>query len=98
VTSSPAFGSPAYAAGLDVDDELRQLDGAALRSLADVTAVLQRHKPGDTIAVVFTDRTGASKTTQLTLGEDPSVEIVPIESAGGTLTDRQRAFRQRWLN
>jgi hypothetical protein len=28
---------------------------------------------------------------------DPRVQIVPLESTGGSLTDSQRAFRQAWL-
>jgi hypothetical protein len=26
------------------------------------------------------------------------VEVVPVESTGGTLSPDQRAFRERWLN
>jgi predicted metalloprotease with PDZ domain len=98
VFSPPPFASPLHAAELDVDDEIRQLDGERIRSLADVSAVMRRHKPGDTIAASFVDRTGAMKTTMLTLAEDPRFEIVPIEAAGGSLTAPQRMFRERWLN
>jgi predicted metalloprotease with PDZ domain len=98
VFSPPPFASPLHAAELDVDDEIRQLDGERIRSLADVSAVMRRHKPGDTIAASFVDRTGAMKTTMLTLAEDPRLEIVPIEAAGGSLTAPQRMFRERWLN
>jgi hypothetical protein len=34
----------------------------------------------------------------LTLEEDPRIEIVPVESAGGTLTTEQKRFRDAWLN
>jgi predicted metalloprotease with PDZ domain len=98
VASPPAIDSPAYAARLDVDDEIRQLDGDRVRSFADVGAILRRHKPGDTIAVSYVDRTGIVQTTKLTLGEDPSLDLAPIESAGGSLTAAQRLFRERWLN
>jgi hypothetical protein len=57
---------------------------------------MQRHKPGDRVTVVFTDRTGASKTATITLTEDPHVEVVPVESAGA-LTVAQQTFRSRWL-
>jgi predicted metalloprotease with PDZ domain len=98
VAAPPPIDSPAYAARLDVDDEIRQLDGDRVRSFADVGAVLRRHKPGDTVAVSYVDRTGIVKTTKLTLGEDPSLELAPIESAGGSLTAAQKMFRERWLN
>ena len=60
----------------------------------DLTAVLQRLKPGDTIAVVFVDRSGAAKTARVTLAEDPHVDVVPNDAA---LTPAQKAFREQWL-
>ena len=46
-------GSPAYAAGLDRAVDLRQMAGERLRSYDDVAAILQRHKPGDRMMVVY---------------------------------------------
>jgi predicted metalloprotease with PDZ domain len=87
---------PLYAAGIDQDDELQALDGLKIGGDVDVATVLQRHKPGDRIAVTFTDRTGTSKTATITLAEDPHVDVVPVESSG-TLSAAQQAFRARWL-
>ena len=87
---------PIYAAGIDQDDELQAVDGQKIAADADVAAVVQRHKPGDRIAVTFTDRTGIAKTATITLAEDPHVDVVPVEAAG-TLTAAQKAFRERWL-
>ena len=87
---------PLYAAGIDQDDELQALDGVKIGADFDVATVLQRHKPGDRIAVTFTDRTARSKTATITLAEDPHVEVVPVESTG-TLSAAQQAFRARWL-
>jgi predicted metalloprotease with PDZ domain len=98
VASTPPFGSPLYAAGLDVDDEIRQLEGDRIRSYADVTAILGRHEPGDILTVSYVDRTGETVTGRVALQEDPALEIVPIESAGGQLTAAQRSFRERWLH
>ena len=53
---------PIYAAGLEQDDELQQVDGQRINGDADVEAVLQRHKPGDSVSIVFVDRTGVAKT------------------------------------
>ncbi len=97
IASQPHIGSPLYEAGVDVDDEVRELAGEAVRSFADMTRVLSRHKPGDRLAVVFVNRTGVPQRSSITLGEDPAFEIVPAE-AGGTLTPAQRAFRESWLN
>ncbi len=91
---APAW--PIYAAGLDQDDELQQLDGQRINGDSDVAAILLKRKPGDTVAVAYLDRTGTPKTARITLGEDPHVYVVPAE-AGGTLSAAQKAFRDRWL-
>jgi len=88
---APAW--PMYAAGIDQDDELQQLDGQRISGESDVTAVLQRHKPGDKVSIVFVDRTGVAKTSSITLAADPHIEVV----ANGTTSDAQRSFRDRWL-
>ena len=88
---------PAYGAGLDQDAELQQLDGERIKSADAVDAILRRHKPGDRIELVYTDRRGAPTTGRMTLAENPHLEIVPVESSGGTLTPAQRAFRTAWL-
>jgi predicted metalloprotease with PDZ domain len=86
---------PIYAAGLDEDDELQQVDGQRIGGGADIATLLQRHKPGDTVPIVFVDRTGAAKTANVTLVEDPHTDVVPI--GAGSLTAAQKAFRDRWL-
>jgi predicted metalloprotease with PDZ domain len=88
---------PAYAAGLDDRDEVRQLAGQRIASADDVAAVLRRRKPGDRVQIVFVDRDGVTKTGTITLAADPHFDIVPVESTGGALTAAQRAFRDRWL-
>jgi predicted metalloprotease with PDZ domain len=83
---------PIYRAGVDQDDEIQQVDGQRVASESDVTAVLQRHTPGEQVDIVFKDRTGAPKTASVTLGEDPHIEVAVSEP-----TPAQRAFRDRWL-
>ena len=74
------------------------MDGERVRSAGDVDAVLRRHKPGDRVPTTFVDRTGVPKTAGVTLAEDPHLDVVPIEYAGGgALTSAQKAFRERWL-
>ena len=89
--------SPAYAAGLEQDDELRQLDGVPLTSFSDLSNVLARHKPGDRLSVAYVDRTGLEKTATVVVAEDPHLEVVPNESEGIALSPAQRLFRERWL-
>jgi predicted metalloprotease with PDZ domain len=86
---------PVYAAGIDEDDELRQVDGQRIAGSGDIATLMQRHKPGDTVSIVFVDRTGVAKTARVTLVEDPHIEVVPVE--GGALTAAQKTFRDQWL-
>ena len=53
---------------------------------------VQRHKPGDTIQIVFVDRTGVAKTAPVTLAEDPHIDVVLAEPS-----EAQKAFRDSWL-
>ena len=97
VVSQVPFETPAYDAGLDLGDEIRELDGRRIRSYSDFAGALSRRRPGDTIQVVFVDRSGRAKTAVLALQEDPALELVPIEFTGGSLTTAQEQFRTRWL-
>ncbi len=90
-------GAPVYRSGLDQGDRVNALDGHDVRSPGDVSAILDRLKPGDRIDMTYTDRRGEPITTNVVLGEDPRVAIVPVETAGGTLTPEQAAFRAAWL-
>jgi predicted metalloprotease with PDZ domain len=90
------IGSPAYAAGLDMDDEITKMGDESVSKVDDVEAALKRHKPGDRIAIAFVRR-GHPETTEAILEEDGDLEVVPVESSGGTLTEAQKAFRAAWL-
>jgi predicted metalloprotease with PDZ domain len=95
VLTSP--GWPIYATGIEQDDELQMVGGSKIGSQADLSAALQRHKPGDRVTVTFVDRSGAVRTAPVTLIEDPHVEVVPAETAGAALSGAQKQFRERWL-
>jgi predicted metalloprotease with PDZ domain len=97
IASLVPANSPAYAAGLEQDDQLRQLDGVPLTSAIDLANVLARHQPGDRLTVAYADRTGLEKTATVVVAEDPHLEVVPNESQGIALSPSQRLFRERWL-
>jgi len=61
-------GSPAEAAGLQVGDLLKELDGDAIDTIQDFQAVLASHEPGDRVHVVFI-RDGGSRETDVVLTE-----------------------------
>jgi predicted metalloprotease with PDZ domain len=86
---------PIYAAGLDEDDALQSIGGQRIAGADDLATAVQKHKPGDTVQVVFVDRTGVAKTASVTLAEDPHTEVVPVDAA--SLTAAQKAFRDGWL-
>ena len=83
---------PIYQAGVDLDDEILEIDGRRVSGESDVAAALQRRKPGEQVGIVFKDRGGRSKTTTVTLAENPHIEVVAAEP-----TSAQRLFRDRWL-
>jgi len=92
---SPA--APIYATGIDEDDELRSIDGERISSPDALTALVQRHKPGDRVHIVFSDRSSPARTATVVLAEDPHQEIVPVETSGSALTAEQTEFRAAWL-
>jgi predicted metalloprotease with PDZ domain len=92
------WDSPLYKTGVAQDDQLVNLGGVALTSVADFESALARHKPGDRVALRYVRRDGEVVAGTITLEEDPTVEIVLVEKSGGTLTDDQRRFRESWLN
>jgi predicted metalloprotease with PDZ domain len=97
LADTPHANTPAYRSGLDRGDEVRQFDGTRTSVPDDVTAILRRHRPGDTLQVEYVDRTGTPKTVTVTLEEDPALELVTVESTGRVLTAAQAAFRSAWL-
>ena len=92
--SEVSAGSPAYAAGLDRDDTVTQVAGDRVASLEEVNAAFSRKKAGDRVSVTYIDRAGVSKSTTVTLAENPHLEIVDAAS----MTAEQRAFRDAWLS
>jgi predicted metalloprotease with PDZ domain len=98
VTSMVPFGSPLYKAGVAQDDVVVSLDGTDLGKAATVEQIIGKHQPGATIPIRFVRRAGEKVEQTITLEEDPRIEIVPVESAGGTLSAEQKRFRDAWLN
>ncbi|TCD12834.1 M61 family peptidase [Pedobacter frigidisoli] len=90
-------GSPAYQAGLDIDDVILTVDGKEVKDLASINNVIDAHKPGEVISITYLYR-GEQKNTKLTLAENPNLELVSIEKTGETLTPAMQTFRDNWLN
>jgi predicted metalloprotease with PDZ domain len=92
VTALVDWGTPAFAAGLEKDDVVLSLDGKPFTADA-----LKGYKPGSTVAMDVKRPTGKILSLGLTVGNDPALEAVTIESTGATATAVQRAFREAWL-
>lgn len=87
---------PLYQAGLDRGDKILSFDGQAVKTPSDVQAILERHKPGDTIAIEA-DQRGVKRTVQLTFTADPNVEVVSYESLNKEVTPAMKKLRMEWL-
>jgi S1-C subfamily serine protease len=65
-------GSAAASAGIDVGDTITAVDGAAVGSAQELSAILKAHQPGDHVAITWTDTTGTSHTATITLAAGPA--------------------------
>jgi predicted metalloprotease with PDZ domain len=89
-------GTPIYDAGLDQGDRIIELDGRALRSPADLAAVLEGKRAGDEITVRYASR-GSERSAMIVLAENPALEVATYEAAGQEVDGAVRAFREEWL-
>jgi S1-C subfamily serine protease len=64
-------GGPAASAGLVPGDVITAIDGRAVSSPSAIVSLLLAKKPGAKIAVTYTDQSGTSHTTAVTLGSGP---------------------------
>lgn len=94
VGSLVAFGTPAFAAGLEEGDVITSIGGQAFTTLQ---AALKDRQPGEQIAIEFRRPSGEVVKSTITLAESPALQAATIESTGGTLTPAQKAFREAWL-
>lgn len=97
ITAATLHGSPIYEAGLDRGDRITQFDGKPLAAQADLTAILDAHKPGDKVKVRVETR-GGRKDMEITLAAAPQLELKAYELADKELTPEMAAFRSAWLS
>ena len=73
--------TPAHAAGLDRGDELLSFDGLAIKGSSSLEEAVQRQRPGDAVRVSIRRR-GVMQEMSLTVGDDPRLQLVPVERTG----------------
>ena len=88
--------APAYAAGLDIEDIVLQLDGKPIKKQEEIYAIIDAHKPGDVISIVYKHR-NKEQTAQVKLIENPYFSVETYESNGKPITAEIAAFRKNWL-
>ena len=96
ISGPTRIGQAAYDAGLDVGDEILAVGETAVSSVQQLADAVTAHKVGDKVPVRFLRR-GVETSTEVTLEEDPNLEVVSVESEGGTVSDAQKTFRKAWI-
>jgi S1-C subfamily serine protease len=65
-------GSPAAKAGLTEGDTITAIGGQSVTSAEDVSHALVQYHPGNSVSITWTDTSGQSHTTNLTLATGPA--------------------------
>jgi S1-C subfamily serine protease len=66
-------GGPAQGAGITQGDVITAIAGTTIGSATDLQSALLQHKPGQTVNVTWTDQSGQSHTTNVTLATGPAL-------------------------
>jgi S1-C subfamily serine protease len=64
-------GGPAAAAGIVPGDVITAVAGRAVSGPSDIEPIILAHKPGDKVAITYTDASGQSQTASITLATGP---------------------------
>ena len=88
--------TPLYKSGLDIDDVITSLAGQSVTKTADISTILNQHKPGETLQIAYLHR-GEPKTASVTLAENPAISVQLYENASLSLTPAMQTFRDSWL-
>ncbi|MCB1021108.1 MAG: M61 family metallopeptidase [Bryobacterales bacterium] len=94
LAANTLIGNPLYEAGLDRGDRIVRVGRFEIQSEDDWKNALERHRPGDKVAIVFRRR-GVEREADITFVEDPTLEVAAMDA--DRLTDAQKAFREAWL-
>lgn len=97
IESNPFIGSPAYEAGLEKADVLRDFNGNPDPGGQDFSKLFSTYQAGDTLQVRF-ERYGKEGTSTLRLRENPGY-MIELQEASGPMPSKEALDRRReWLN
>jgi S1-C subfamily serine protease len=65
-------GSPAAEAGLSAGDVIDSINGHAVSSSSDIQSAIGQDHPGDEVSIVWTDQSGQTHTSTVTLANGPA--------------------------
>ncbi len=88
--------TPGYIAGLDIGDEVLQLDSKNIQNANDLSQFLQLKKPGDEVSITYLHR-NLPKKNLLTLSEQISDSLVPFEKSAKSVTQTMEKTRNSWF-
>lgn len=94
IEGEPRVESPLWQAGLGSGDIILTVDGKHGDNLKDL---LEKHRPGDLVTVKARTRSG-ERSIEMQMTEDPTLEIIPFEAVGRSVTPEMVAFRRSWLS
>ena len=90
------WGTPAFRAGIEEGDLITSADGQPIATIDEWQTAVRARKPGDSMSVEL-NRHGTIVKTTITLAEDPTVEVVTVESTGKTVSADQKMMRDGWM-
>jgi S1-C subfamily serine protease len=70
--SGTLSGSPAATAGLTAGDTITSVGGQSVSTAQDISHVLVKYHPGDSISISWVDQSGQSQTANVTLASGPA--------------------------
>lgn len=88
--------SAAYKAGLERNDLIQSINGRKIRTEKEMKKALSKQKPGDTVSVTFV-RHGKTRTTNLILDEENTLQLATFESVNKAVTPEIETFRTSWI-
>jgi predicted metalloprotease with PDZ domain len=96
IAGNTVRSTPLYEAGLDVDDKIESIDNHSIKTAADLTGLLDAHRPGESLSIGYQHH-GEEKTGTILLAENPALSVITYERAGLPVTPETLQFRKSWL-